>query len=59
MSGQERRIPEVARIYALKLAKINAIADILDAIEAAREEPHLSKAEKGRRIDRRPSAVLT
>lgn len=49
--------PEFARIYALKLAKINAIADILDAIEAAREEKHLSKAEIGRRIDRKPSAV--
>lgn len=49
--------PEFARIYALKLSKINAIADILDAIEAAREEKHLSKAEIGRRIDRKPSAV--
>lgn len=48
---------EFARIYALKLAKINAIADILDAIEAAREEKHISKAEIGRRIDRKPSAV--
>ncbi len=49
--------PEFARIYALKLAKINAVADILDAIEAARQEQHLSKAEIGRRIDRKPSAV--
>jgi ribosome-binding protein aMBF1 (putative translation factor) len=48
---------EFARIYALKLAKINAIANILDAIEAARHEQHLSKAEIGRRIDRKPSAV--
>jgi plasmid maintenance system antidote protein VapI len=48
---------EFARIYALKLAKINAIADILDAIEAARQEQHLSKAEIGRRIGRKPSAV--
>ena len=46
--------PEFARIYALKLAKINAIANILDAIEAARQEKHLSKAEIGRRIDRKP-----
>jgi ribosome-binding protein aMBF1 (putative translation factor) len=49
--------PEFARIYALKLAKLTAITDILDAIEAAREEQHLSKAEIGRRIDRKPSAV--
>src|SRR5919108_5137850 len=49
--------PEFARIYALKLAKINAIADILDAIEAARPEQHLSKAEIGRRIDRKASAA--
>jgi ribosome-binding protein aMBF1 (putative translation factor) len=49
--------PEFARIYALKLAKINAIADLLDAIEGARKEQHLSKAEIGRRIDRKPSAV--
>ncbi|MGH3051158.1 MAG: helix-turn-helix domain-containing protein [Gaiellaceae bacterium] len=49
--------PEFARIYALKLTKINAIADILDAIEVARKEQHLSKAEIGRRIDRKPSAV--
>lgn len=49
--------PEFARLYALKLAKINGIADILGAIEAAREEQHLSKAEIGRRIDRKPSAV--
>jgi ribosome-binding protein aMBF1 (putative translation factor) len=48
---------EFARIYALKLAKVNAIANILDAIEAARQEHHLSKAEIGRRIDRKPSAV--
>ena len=49
--------PAFARIYALKLAKINAVADILEAIEAARKEQHLSKAEIGRRIDRKPSAV--
>jgi hypothetical protein len=49
--------PEFARIYALKLAKINAIADLLDAIEAARKEQHLTKAEIGRRIDRKPAAV--
>ena len=49
--------PGFARIYALKLAKINALANILDAIEAARQEKHLSKAEIGRRIDRKPSAV--
>jgi ribosome-binding protein aMBF1 (putative translation factor) len=49
--------PEFARIYALKLAKINAVADILEAIEGARREKHLSKAEIGRRIGRKPSAV--
>jgi ribosome-binding protein aMBF1 (putative translation factor) len=54
---RDLRDPEFARIYALKLAKVNAIADILGAIEAAREEKHLSKAEIGRRIDRKPSAV--
>jgi len=48
---------EFARIYALEFAKINAIANILDAIEAARQEKHLPKAEIGRRIDRKPSAV--
>jgi transcriptional regulator with XRE-family HTH domain len=41
----------------VKLAKINAIAEILEAIEARREEQRLSKAEIGRRMDRRPSAV--
>jgi ribosome-binding protein aMBF1 (putative translation factor) len=55
--AQDLEDPEFARIYALKLAKINAIANILDAIEAARQEKHLSKAEIGRRIDRKPSAV--
>jgi ribosome-binding protein aMBF1 (putative translation factor) len=49
--------PEFARIYAHKLAKINAVADILNAIEDARQEQHLSKAEIGRRIGRKPSAV--
>lgn len=41
----------------IDVAKINAIADNLDAIEAARQQQHLSKAEIGRRIDRKPSAV--
>ena len=49
--------PEFARIFAVKLAKINAMADILGAIEAARTEKHLSKAEVARRIDRKASAV--
>lgn len=40
-----------ARIYALELAKINAI-------EAARKDRHLSKVEIGQRIDRKPSVDL-
>lgn len=49
--------PEFARIYAVKLAKINAMADILAAIDVARTEKRLSKAEVARRIDRKASAV--
>lgn len=49
--------PEFARIFALKLAKINGMADIISAIEKAREEKHISKAEIGRRIERKPSAI--
>ena len=49
--------PEFSAIYALKLAKVNAMADFLDAIEERREEQQLSKAEIGRRINRQPSAV--
>jgi len=48
---------EFARIFALKLAKINGMADIISAIEKAREEQHLSKAEIGRRIEKKPSAI--
>lgn len=39
--------PEFGAIYALKLAKVNAMADFLDAIEERREEQQLSKAEMG------------
>lgn len=49
--------PEFAMLFAVKLAKINAMADILGAIEVARNEKHLSKAEVARRIDRKASAV--
>ncbi len=42
---------------ALESAKVNAIANIPDAVEAARREKHLPKAEIGHRIDRKPPAV--
>jgi ribosome-binding protein aMBF1 (putative translation factor) len=55
--AQDLEDPEFARIFALKLAKINGMADIISAIETAREEKHISKAEIGRRIERQPSAI--
>lgn len=55
--AREFEDPEIARMYALKLAKVNAMADILDAFEPAWREKHSPKAEIGRRIDRKLFAV--
>jgi predicted XRE-type DNA-binding protein len=49
--------PAFRALYELSLAKTNAMADLLATLEERREAQHLSKAEIGRRIHRRPSAI--
>lgn len=55
----ERRLadPERARAFAAELARIRAIDAIVNQLDRAREEEHMSKAELARAAGVEPSAV--
>lgn len=55
----DRRLadPERARAFAAELARIQAIDAVVNQLDAAREEKHMSKAELARAAGVEPSAV--
>lgn len=55
--AEELKDPEFRAAFELQKAKTLAMAKILEALEAEREAQQLSKAEVGRRINRKRSSV--
>jgi len=55
--AEELKDPEFRAAFELQRAKTLAIAQVMHAVEAEREALELSKAEVGRRIGRKRSAI--
>ncbi|MGH2903616.1 MAG: helix-turn-helix domain-containing protein [Solirubrobacteraceae bacterium] len=54
---EQLRDPRFKAGFERKLAKVKSIAEVMQVIEAVREQAGLPKAELARRMDRKPSAV--